>query len=59
MPLGHRVGPLEEPFLLDLDRVGDLFLQLQVYVPEKLTSKERVLYDQLRTPCGSPRHGGA
>ena len=45
MPLGHHVGPLEEPSLSDLDRVGDLFLQIQVYAAEKLTSKERVLYD--------------
>ena len=59
MPLGQDMGATGEPFLLNLDRVGDLFLQIQVYVPEILTSKERVLYDQLRTPCENPRHGGA
>ena len=39
-------------------RRGDLFLHIDVHVPEKLTSKERALYDQLRALKGCPEDGG-
>lgn len=39
-------------------RRGDLFLHIDVHVPEKLTSKERALYDQLRALKVSPEDGG-
>ena len=40
-------------------RRGDLFLHIQIHVPEKLTSKERALYDQLRALKSGPTGGGA
>ena len=40
-------------------RRGDLFLHIQIHVPEKLTPKERTLYDQLRALRSGPTGGGA
>ena len=40
-------------------RRGDLFLHIDVHVPEDLTSEERALYDQLRALKGSRADGGA
>lgn len=39
------------------ERHGDLFLRIQIHVPEKLTSKEKALYHQLRALGERPRQG--
>ena len=40
-------------------RRGDLFLHIDVHIPEKLTAKERKLFDQLRALKGDPARDGA
>lgn len=37
---------------------GDLYVRLQLHVPERLTERQRQLYEQLRTPAPGNRREG-